>query len=217
MERKVSLHIYVGAFILSLAIFIIGVYIGYLIDSSNLQNINSEIASISDNVSSTEFMLMSEGNSSAFCPVYISNLDAIDQNVEMVGYKLSYLEDEKAIYDNESKKNYFILEGESYLLSEKVKALCGDKSILLINFYSNSNCQTCKGEGTEILRSRDQLAQNGTSIKLFSFDGDLGSPVADAFKAQYNVTSYPTIVINDQTYTGYKTSDQIESIIRSLG
>jgi hypothetical protein len=212
MERKVTVPIYVGAFLVSLLIFIIGIYVGSLVDQNNMNSLQGDVSSISESVASVQLLLLSEGNSSSFCPVYSSELQSIDQQVETVGYKLSYLEDEKQVYDNDLKKRYFLLEAESLLLSKKIQGLCGSQSVLLINFYSNSNCSSCKDQGTEVLRARDQL-EPGTDVKLFSFDGDIGSPVAAALMSEYNVTSYPTIVINGKAYPGYRTSDQLKTLI----
>ncbi len=212
MERKITLPIYAGAFLISLVIFVAGVYVGSQVDANSISGLEANVSSISEKVASVQLLLLSEGNSSSFCPVYSSELHSIDQDVESVGYRLSYLEDVKQVPDDELKKQYFMLEAESYLLSEKVKTLCGSDSVLLINFYSNKDCPNCKAQGTEVLKARDAL-EPSTDIKLFSFDGDLGSPVAEAFMSQYNVTAYPTIVINGKAYPGYATSSQLETLI----
>lgn len=213
MERQLSIPIYATAFIISVMIFVTGVYVGNLIDKSNLQDISGEVSSISNKVASVQLLLLMEGNSSSFCPVYLSELDSIDDEVERVGYKLSYLEDQKQVYDQDLKKQYFVLEAESYLLSKKVKELCGDKSALLIHFYSNKACTNCKQQGIEILKMRDDLSSRNITVKLFSLDGDLGSPVADAFKSQYSVTAYPSVVINGRTYSGYRNAEELKQLI----
>ncbi len=212
MERKITLPIYAGAFLVSLVIFVIGVYVGSLVDANSLNDLQGNVSSISEKVASVQLLLLSEGNSSSFCPVYLNELHSIDQDVESVGYRLSYLEDVKQVSDDSLKKQYFLLEAESYLLSEKVKGLCGSDSVLLINFYSNKNCEVCRAQGTEVLKARDAIGP-GTDVKLFSFDGDLGSPVAEALMSRYNVTGYPTIVINGKTYPGYHDSDQLKQLI----
>ncbi len=212
MERTITLPIYVGAFLISLIIFTAGVYVGSVVDANSINELQGNVSSISEKVASVQLLLLSEGNSSSFCPVYSSELHSIDQDVESVGYRLSYLEDVKQVPDDELKKQYFMLEAESYLLSEKVKSLCGSDSVLLINFYSNKDCPTCKAQGTEVLKARDALGP-GTDIKLFSFDGDLGSPVASAMMGRFNVTTYPTIVINGKAYPGYADSEQLQRLI----
>jgi hypothetical protein len=214
MERTLSVPIYGAAFVISLAIFLLGIYIGMLIDEANVRSITEEVSNISEKVAAVQLLLLAEGNASSFCPVYSSQLGSIDTDVEHIGYKLSYLEDERGIYDPELKKKYFIVEAESYLLSQKVRTLCGDDSVLLINFYSNKGCARCREQGTEVLKARDALSSEGIEVKLFSFDGELGSPVAEAFAAQYNVTEYPSIVINGRAYGGFHGAEDLKAIIK---
>lgn len=211
MERKVSFHLYISAFIISLVIFLLGVFVGNMVDTANMSGISEELSEVTERVSSIQLLLLMEGNSSAFCPVYISELESIDEEVENVGHKLSYLEEEKGFHDDELKKQYFVLEAESYLLSEKVKTLCGDDSVLLIYFYSNEECELCQEQGIEILRARDELPD--VNVKLFSFDGTIGSPIAEAFKTQYFIKSYPAIVINGKKYIGYRDAESIKELI----
>jgi len=217
MERKVSFSLYAWAFFISLIIFAVGVFIGFTLDSSNLDRISSTLGDTSSRLSSLQLLILMEGNTSAFCPVFTSQLDDIDKQVEKTGYELSYLEDQKGVTDPELKKSYFVQEAESYLLSKKVKSLCGDKSVLLINFYSNTNCTRCKDEGTQILQARDSLESAGFHMKLFSFDGDLGSPVADAFKTEFNVTGYPSVVIDEKLYPGYSDQSQLQQLVKARG
>jgi len=215
MKRTVSYPIYAAAFVISLMIFVIGIYIGMLIDQANVRSISEDVSNISEKVASIQLLLLAEGNSSSFCPVYTSSLDSIDDDVERIGYKLSYLEDEKGIYDIELKKKYFVVEAESYLLSQKVRALCGDDSVLLIHFYTNKDCERCPEQGEEVLKARDVLAAQGIDAKLFSFDGEIGSPVAEAFARQYNVTTYPSVVINGRTYGGFRDSEDLQAYMRA--
>jgi len=211
MERKVSFHLYIGAFLISLIVFLTGVFVGTLLDTANVQRISGDITHVSERLYSVQLLILMEANSSSFCPVYLSELSSIDQDVENFGYQLTYLEEEKGIQDDELKKQYFVLEAQSYLLSKKVQGLCGDDSVLLIHFYSNKNCSDCRQQGEEILKARDALPD--TNVKLFSFDGDMGSPIAEALMNQYRIREYPSIVINGKKYSGYRTSEQIQKLM----
>ena len=211
MERKVTLWIYVGAFFISLVVFLAGIFVGQTIESSAVEGIATDVTSVSQKVASLQLLMLLEGDTSSFCPVYVSELDAIDEEVELVGHRLSFLEEKKDFVDVELKKEYFVLQAQSYLLSKKLHDACGDDSTLLIHFYSNEKCEKCTEQGIDILKARDELSD--MKLKLYSFDGTLGSPVADAFKKQYNVTRYPTLVINGQTYPGYKTVSEIKDLV----
>ncbi|HSB47803.1 MAG TPA: hypothetical protein VLD37_07365 [Candidatus Bilamarchaeum sp.] len=214
MDRKLSTPVYIIAFFMSLMIFVIGVYIGYLIDTSNLQGVSDDVSNLSDRLSSAQLILLMEGNESS-CPLYEDQLDSIDAEIERVGYKLTFLEEKRNIYDDDLKRKYFVLEAESYLLSKKARQLCGDNSVLLIHFYSNKNCERCREQGTEILKARDSLRAEGVEVKLFSFDGELESPVAESLERQYNITSYPSVVVNEKTYSGFRSESELRGIIKA--
>jgi hypothetical protein len=215
VRNNLNTHIYAVALLLSMFIFATGVYVGHLIDSNNLNSISEHVANTSNRITSLQLLLLTGSNSTSFCPVYQSELEDLNNEIENIGYQLTFLEEEKQVYDDELKRNYFVLEGESYLLSQKVKATCNDSTVLLIHFYSNANCgQLCKDQGTAVMQARDELAGE-IEMRLFSFDGELDSPVAEAFEAEYNVTGYPTLVINGQTYSGFQSVEQIKSIIRA--
>lgn len=211
MERKVSFHLYIGAFVISLIVFLTGIFVGTLLDSASAERISGDITDVSQRLYSVQLLILMEANSSSFCPVYLSELDAIDKDVENFGYQLTYLEEEKGVYDDELKKQYFVLEAESYLLSKKVQGLCGDDSVLLIHFYSNKNCSDCREQGEEILKARDAVPD--ANVKIFSFDGDMGSPVAEALMNQYRIREYPSIVINGKKYSGYRAAEEIQELI----
>lgn len=214
MERKVSVPLYAGAFLISLMVFLIGVYVGSLLDNSSLEDISGDLSRMSQRVSSVQLLLLMEGNSSSFCPVYASELSSIDMEMEIMGHKLSFLEEEKGVTDVALKKQYFTVEAESYLLSKKVQELCGDDDVLLMYFYSNTQCPDCTQQGYDILAARDDLKEENISVKIYSYDGTLGSPVVDAFRHRYVITTYPSLVINSKTYLGSWSMDELKDMIR---
>ncbi len=214
MERKISYQLYALALVVTVMVFCIGIYVGDLIDQYNQQAISDQVENISAEVASTQLLLLLDGNSSSFCPVYSSQLDSINSQVETIGYKLSYLEDEKHVYDTPLKMNYFVLEAQSYLLSKRIQERCGENSTILIYFYSNTNCSGCLEQGNDILTARDQTVGKVPLVRIYSFDGDLGSPIADSLKAQFNVTQYPSILINGELHSGAMSEGDI---VQALG
>ncbi len=214
MERKLSVHIYFIALILSALVFAAGVAIGNYLDDYNRAKISDDISKTHERLASVQILSLMEDNSSAYCPLYLSNLHEIDTEVEDTGYKLTFLENVKMVRDDELKKKYFVLEGESYLLSKKAKQLCNDSSVLVINFYTNNNCPDCVALGNNIISARDALSSQNVSLRLFSFDGTIGSPIADSLKNQYNISTYPSLVINEKVYSGPIDSDHIKSLVR---
>ena len=210
MERKISTSLFALAFILTVIVFSAGVFVGTMIDQTNQNIISNEVVDISSKLESTQLLMLLDENSSAFCPVYMAQLDSINDEVEKIGHKLSFLEDEKEVMDIPLKKSYFVLEAQSYLLSKKLNSRCGENNTLLLYFYSNKNCTDCKAMGNDILSARDELISEGKIIKIYSFDGELGSPIADALKAQYGVHTYPSIVVDGEIHSGSLSQVQIK-------
>ena len=65
----------------------------------------------------------------------------------------------------------------------------------------------CIQQGIDILAARDELP--GITMRIYSFDGELESPIADAFMQQYNISEYPSTVIDGRVYSGPITKDEI--------
>ena len=119
MERKVSWPLYLTAFVISAIIFIAGIYVGTLLDSAEINTLSSDVDSLSKEISTVQVLMLSEAGS-AFCPVYAEEFMKIDGEREKVGYELTYLEEERNVYSPELKKDYFVLEAQSYFLAKKL-------------------------------------------------------------------------------------------------
>ncbi len=208
MERKVSWSLYLIAFIISAAVFLAGIYVGRLMDQGDVQALNSNVEGLSARLSAMQLLLLSDSDSEAFCPVYASELSTIDEEREKLGYELTFLEEKRKVEAPELKKEYFMIEAQSYFLSKKLGELCGDESVLLLYFYSNKNCTQCKSQGVDILAARDEAAGDA-NVRIYSFDGDIGSPIAEAFMQQFGVTEYPSVVIDGNLHSGYITKEQL--------
>lgn len=207
MERKISLSLYVSAFTISAAVFIIGVYVGTLLDQGDVETLSSDVSSLSRQLATVQLLLLTEDNSSAFCPVYAAELASIEEEREKVGYELSFLEEKRNVDATELKKDYFVLEAQAYFLAKKMKDTCEDDSILLLYFYSNKECSDCEQQGIDILAARDEVP--GVTLRIYSFDGDLGSPMADAFMQQYSISEYPSVVIDNEVHSGYIPKEEL--------
>ncbi len=209
-HRHISVPIYAAAFVITTLIFAIGVYVGGYLDSGNLDNLESEIAKISYQSLSYQLMFLM-GDSDSFCPFYKEELDKLDAETEKVGLKLTYLEDIKGVSDPELKKQYFVLETNAFLLSEKVKAKCGGNYTTILYFYSNKECSGCTEQGYELIKLKQELGEN---VRIYSFDGELGSSLVAALMKEYGVASYPSVVIGgNRTVSGLNAAGTLKGML----
>lgn len=207
MERKVSWPLYITAFVISAVIFIAGIYVGTILDSNEVYSLSSDVDSLSREISTVQVLMLSE-EGPAFCPVYEEEFLKIDAEREKLGYELTYLEEQRHVYSPELKKDYFVLEAQSYFLAKKLQDICNDESTLVLYFYSNEECADCAQQGADILSARDA---SGKKVLIYSFDGDMGSNIAKGFMTQYNVTQYPSVVINGEVHSGYMSPEALSA------
>lgn len=208
--RKISVSLYLAALLISAIIFAAGILVGKAIEQDNLNLISQNVDSVNLKASSLELLYLIE-ETPEFCPVYKDELYNLDTRTEELGYKLSYLEDSKGVSDPELKKRYFLLEAEAFLFSQKVKEKCGANYTNILYFYSNSNCTDCKQQGYELVKLKQKL---GERVRLYSFDGDLGSSIVDALKSKYNVEKYPSLVIMNKTLAGLRKMEEVERMLK---
>lgn len=207
--RKMSVPIYIAAFVISVLVFAVGVYVGNTMDTVVKDSISSDVQNVYQKAQSSELLILLE-DSPAFCPVYMEEADRMDDETSALGTKIAYAEDVRGISDPELKKEYFMLEAQAYLISKKVKEQCNDSSNLVLYFYSNQNCASCAEQG----RMLDSVRASRNNTKVYSFDGDLGSSIVTALKNQYEVTSYPAIVVNGQVYNRFVNGEELSGILQ---
>lgn len=208
VKRRITLKIYVLAFIITVAIFLLGVYVGQLVDTRVSEDLMTELKYYNEESVSLEIMLLL-GDSPSFCPLYLEESDVLEQNTIQLGEQLTYLEETKGIYDDELKKQYFLLETKAYLLAGKVNEMCKTNKTLVLYFYSK-DCGECEMQG-EILD--EVVEESDQEIRIYSFDGESDSAVVKSLKNKYYIAEYPTLVVDGITKKGLREKDELLSIL----
>lgn len=207
--RKMSVPIYIAAFVISVLIFAVGVYVGNTMDNVVKDSIYSDLENVHRQAQASELLILLE-DSPAFCPVYAEEAGRMGRETEELGTKIAYAEDVRGMSDPELKRQYFMLEAQAYLISKKVKEQCNDGADLILYFYSNRDCSSCAEQGHVL----DTVRASRNNTKVYSFDVDLGSSIVAALKSQYGVTSYPAVVVNGQAYNRFVNAEELAGILQ---
>lgn len=212
VERRLSISVYVAAFILTAVIFALGIYVGGLINQGTAAGLTTNVEMLSTKLQGFQLLfLLDEENSSLFCSLYAKELGNFEDESEKMRIKIAYLEESKGVADENLKKQYFVLETNAYLLSKKINERCGNKDKLVLYFYSNKDCPSCYQQGIDLFEARQQLEKQGISIKTYAFDGTLDSSIVDALKLKYGVSTYPTIIIDNKILKGHMAQTELVS------
>jgi thiol-disulfide isomerase/thioredoxin len=203
---------YTFTFFVTVAIFTTAFFASTFFSSKRVENVKF----IQDNIaidilsSETQFDLLKEVSCQNV------NESMLSPELSILGDKLSRTENDRGEKDEDIvylKKYYSLLQVKDYLLSKKFAEKCGalKKPVFIIYFYSNKgDCPDCLKEGYVLTR----LKQKYPELRVYSFDYNLQLSVIDSLKAIYRVNSaLPALIIEDKTYTGYKTVEELEKLL----
>jgi len=207
LERKISWDLYLTAFVISLVIFGVGIWVGLQIE----QEVNSQLM---QNIQSTnnKMLLLSNllllENDSSFCRYIEKEMSVFDDETYQIGKQIGFMEEKRGI-DEDLKKTYMELEFRDYLLSKKINEKCNSKQNIILYFVSSSNCSICKAQGEQISAAKEE-----TNTRVYTFDIDIDSELISSLLQKYNISKTPSIIINNEVYSGHEgivTTEEIKS------
>ncbi len=203
---------YTFTFFVTVTIFATAFFASTFFSSKRVENVKF----IQDNIaidilsSETQFDLLKE------VPCQNVGDSMLSPELNLLGDKLSHTENERGEKDEDViylKKYYSLLQVKDYLLSKKLAEKCGavKKPVFIIYFYSNrGDCLDCQKEGYVLTRLKEKYPE----LRVYSFDYNLDLSVTDSLKAIYRISNaLPALVIEDKTYTGYKSVEDLEALL----
>ena len=205
---------YIYAFIISLLILFLGVYLVNSITDRKLNTVRELETGIAINILSleTQFALLQEVS----CKDISQNI--LSKELDALAHKLQFME-ESVDADNEEirrlKKYYSLLEIKDFILMKKINERCGKELHFVLYFYSNEgDCKDCKKQGqalVQVLKERDNL-------RVYNFDYNLDLSATETLKKIYNVRKpLPALVIDGKLYRGYTKYEDLINLIPEGG
>jgi len=207
------------AVIISILSFFLGIILGYLLYQYSFQQSILQINEINSLVISAQYLASSQGlecNNN-----YLSFLEYLKSQIAQVGLELTYLESKENIYYNKEeirylKSQYFNMEYLHFLLTRKYIDDCNITNFtLILYFYDNQYCSNaCDQEGNILTYL---YAQNQKNLYIYSFDSSYPNYFIGYYNLNYNITTWPFIIIYryNETYTirGFASLDELESYL----
>lgn len=196
---------YFAAGVATLIVFVLGILLGIVIDQKKYEYVTG--LAMEQEV---------EFNSLQVQYLYLDNLDGpnsckvieqtLENNLRMFQPILERLIDyeENKQYNNEYellKRKYLLANIRYDLLAQRSKAECGTDLVRVLYFY-NSDCKICGDQGFLLSNLKDSLEDK---LLVFPIDMDFTKePILSVLSTQYDVTKFPTLVIEDTKYTGFQ-------------
>ncbi len=203
---------YVIVLFITTTIFIGGLWVSNYFNDKKINQLKSIESTISLDLmsSETQFDLLQEVSCKDITNTVLSS------ELNSLADKISFSESNMGSNNDTVvtlKKNYSLLEIKDYLLMKAITERCGQKSVFILYFYKNDNCEECTKQGY-VLTS---LHNKYPNLRVYSFDYDLDLSAIKTMISIYKVPNdLPSIVINGKVYSGLKTTEDIEKLIPSI-
>jgi hypothetical protein len=207
VKRRISRSKYILAAFITFMIFSLGLALGVLIDNARLKWADREIKRQEMDYASLQFQYL-----------YISSLTQPNESCSVLGAALekstatlgesldTFLEYEKR--SNFNKNDYEIIRrtylGDNlryWFFAKRAKELCDFDKVSILYFHSEEECDICPRQGVILTYFKKIF---GDDLLVFPINVDLEDEesMITILRSRYNVTSYPTLIIEDQRFVG---------------
>ena len=202
-QRKISSKTYLLALVLTSFVFLIGFLVGYTLTSERtgyLEDIAYKQKLDYESLQLQSLYLDLNANN-ASCSIFNDILETSLNDVGNAQAKIDlYIKESKEGSYTELKRDYLLAQVRYWLLNERIKNSCDAEHVSVLYFYSNEECVECGGQGTVLSYLKEKLKDR---LLVFSIDADFsGEPMINVLKQTYNITEIPSIVVEDQVFSG---------------
>jgi len=211
MARTFSVWLYIVAFVLTVVVFSFGLTLGLLIEKERLQAVDQINVQQEIDVKSLQlqqiYLNTGEVNCEALNTILEANINEVSDSMEKV---VSY--NKNSLIDSDlfslQLRDYFLTEIRFLLLSSEIQQKCPSDAVTVIYFYDEDQGDT---QG-DVLNYLKEIF--GQKLLVFSFDSNFKQePLIDVLLQSYNVTVFPTVIVDGMPYYGGITADELKDYI----
>jgi DNA-directed RNA polymerase len=220
MNREISKGKYLLAAIITLAIFLLGMLLGLVVEGKRVVYMQSfanqqklEFGSLQ-----LQYQYITELGQEKNCPAVLATFETYMETLVKAQNRLEDYEKDAKLDRNEFrliKQDYTQAELNFWLLSKKVKEICKKDVVGILYFYSaDTLCADCEKQSFVLSYLKDIFKDK---LLVFAIDETLDiEPMVGILKETYNITEYPSLVIEDKAFSGFVENDAILREICSL-
>ncbi len=214
--RQISKGKYIMAGILTFLIFSLGLTMGIILEEmryNEAQEINEE-QDVNYISLQLQYLMLTSFEDQSNCPVLLTTLqDTIDDLSGSLSKIIDY-EKENSISSDDYQlisRRYTLDNLRYWLMAEKAKESCDLDMVSILYFYSD-DCPSCPNQGTVLSYFKKLM---GDQLLVFPINLDLREDEAmiEIMMSLYNVTKYPTIIIEGEKYEGVTKKNDLQEII----
>jgi len=213
MEKRQIKGKYLIAGVLTLLIFLLGMLLGLVIEGKRVSFVQTKAEEQKlDFVSlQLQYQLISDLSKQGNC-------QAVSATFEQFLKELSSTEDRLVAYERDAtvnrqdfralKQEYIQAQVNYWMLAKKTKNICDRDLVTVLYFYSPSEfCEECDTQGFVLTYLKNIFKEK---LLVFSFDSSFKEEqLIDFLINTYNITEYPSLVIEDTKVSGFHESESL--------
>ncbi len=209
---------YIYTFIITLAIFFFSIWLSNAFGDRKVQSLRDLESRINLDILSVEtrFSLLQKTSCEHIVDNDNNKINDIGFNEDLnnVALKIKSLENQLG-YENADvislKKYYSLLQIKDYLLAKEFHDRCKKNTVSILYFY-DADCVDCAKQSIIL----DKIISDYPEIRVYYLDKKTNNPALDTLSSIFKIQTSPTLVINEKTYSGFQTVEQIESYIPEI-
>ncbi len=214
--RKNKNKAYVVAFLISLFLFVSGIMVGYLIQSSVSKRTENKLNELESKMEDIQlhYTYLNVADENA-CKFNMILLDEATKELWNISKELKSFENKVSKEEIGGLENkYFLLSAKSWILSSYLNENCERTTVPILYFYSIP-CEDCEKQGGILDSVQEKELKN--QINVFAMNVNSNEKIVQSMKKTYNVSTEPSLIIDGQKYEGLVSEeDLIETISDSL-
>ncbi len=224
MKKRKPENKQTGAFwkaaVLTIAIFLLGVSLGYYIERGRISKIEKEFAETEIEWADAKLQSFYYQNiKQEECGAAIGENIIFADRVYEQGVKLQDYEDANQLSEKLliEKKKYALLKAEFWINSIILKEKCNASYKNLVYFFKN-NPSLVEEESQKVqsVILKDIKQKYGSEVMLIPLPYNLNVSIIEIMKRTYDITKVPSILIDEKIkLEGVKTQEEIESYLKS--
>lgn len=206
---------YLAVFFITLCIFAIAFFLSDYLNNKKISRLEEIYQQIYTNVLSTEtkFSLLRF----ASCQEAVSSAsfeDELTQELNDMAKRVKYMESQLGVNNPNVtliKTQYSLLQIKDYLLVRELATRCKEKTSVFFYFH-DLDCEDCSKQSLVL----DEISLLYPNIRVYWFDRNLQTPAVQTLVSMFHIESAPSLVIENKTYSGFKSISDIEKLIPDL-
>lgn len=216
--REIRKRRYVLAGILTAMVFVLGLLLGLVIEGKRVELVQdaSEEAKVAISSLQLQYAFIDQLSQVGNCADFMNAFGKNVENLETARIKLSNYQDQATVNRREFEllyRNYITSQVQYLLLSMKAKKLCSS-DIVNVQYFFSEGCKSCDDQSFVLTFLKQKFGQR---LFIFGFDASFRKePLLNLMVSTYNVTDFPTLVVENTKYVGFMSNSNLTGTICAL-